>query len=372
MLAGPLARALLLASLLLARTGAQTRAVATPVDYAAQVDARFDGADGARADGVPTYHTLGAALAAAPRDARAPWRIHLKAGRYREKLTIDKPFITLVGDAREVTVITYDAAADTPDPQGHPYGTRGSFTLRVAAPDVHLEHLAIENAFDYLANARKAADDPARMKNAQALALSIDAGSDRASFDDVHVTGHQDTLYPNAGRSYFHHSTIEGSVDFIFGAGRAVFEDCDVISRDRGSATNNGYVTAPSTPRAQPVGFVFIRSRIRKETPTMASASVVLGRPWHPGADATLVPSAVFVECWMDDRVSAKGWDRMSMLDSTGTRIWWEPATARFFEYHSRGPGGAPSADRRQLSDAEVPAYARERALDGWIPPGAP
>ena len=43
---------------------------------------------------------------------------------------------------------------------------------------------------------------------------------------------------------------IAGSVDFIFGAGQAVFDECEIVSRDRGSRTNNGYVTAPSTRRA--------------------------------------------------------------------------------------------------------------------------
>ena len=61
------------------------------------------------------------------------------------------------------------------------------------------------------------------------------------------ITGYQDTLFPNAGRSYFYKCEVWGHVDFIFGAGQAVFDDCDIVSRDRGSKTNNGYVTAPST-----------------------------------------------------------------------------------------------------------------------------
>lgn len=347
-------------------------AAAAAPRYAAIVDGRLPGADGTIVDGVPAFHTLAAAITSLPVNGAERAVIFIRDGRYHEKLTIDRPRLTLVGESRDGAVLTYDAIADTPSPGGGTYGTRGSFTLRVAAPDFRAEHLTIENAFDYLANAHKAADDTSRRRNAQGVALAIDAGSDRASFEDVRVTGHQDTLFPNAGRAYFHRSIIAGSVDFIFGAGRAVFEDCEIVSRDRASSTNNGYVTAPSTPASQPAGFVFIRSRLTKEHPAMAPATVVLGRPWHPFADAELIPSAVYIECWMDDHIGAKGWDRMSMTDSTGARVWWEPSTARFFEYHSSGPGGSPSPSRRQLSDVDARRYERARVLDGWTPPGAP
>ena len=36
-----------------------------------------------------------------------------------------------------------------------------------------------------------------------------------------------------AGRSYFKNGAISGGVDFIFGAGRTVFEACDIVSRPR-------------------------------------------------------------------------------------------------------------------------------------------
>ncbi len=87
----------------------------------------------------------------------------------------------------------------------------------------------------------------------------LDLGSDRATFVNVKITGYQDTLFPNSGRSYFAQVRGVGHVDFIFGAGQAVFDDCDIVSRDRGSKTNNGYVTAASTDVGQPYGFLFLR-----------------------------------------------------------------------------------------------------------------
>ncbi len=98
----------------------------------------------------------------------------------------------------------------------------------------------------------------------QAVALMTDLGSDRATFVNVKITGYQDTLFPNSGRSYFHKCEVWGHVDFIFGAGQAVFDDCDIVSRDRGSKTNNGYVTAPSTKGDQPYGFLFVRQPLEE------------------------------------------------------------------------------------------------------------
>ena len=339
--------------------------------YAAVVDARLTGVDGSPSDQGPVFRTVGAAIGSLPVNGAERAAVFIHDGRYREKLTIDRPRLTLIGESRDGTVITFDAIADTPSPGGGTYGTRGSFTLRVTAPDFRAEHLTIENSFDYISNMRKAPDDSTKRKNAQGVALAIDGDADRTAFADVRVVGHQDTLFPNAGRSWFHRSVIAGSVDFIFGAGRALFEDCDIVSRDRGSATNNGYITAPSTHAAQSIGFLFLRSRLRKESPAMAPATVALGRPWHPFANAQLVPSAVFVDCWMDDQIGAAGWERMSMIDSTGNRIWWEPSTARFFEYHSTGPGAVASPARRQI-DAETASHLRAAVLGDWSPLASP
>ena len=356
--------------------------------YAAIVDANYTGSDlglGAQHDsdpgmgahrlnagvsGVAIYRTLGEALAALPPNGGPRATILIRKGRYHEKLTIDRPRVTLRGESADGTIITFDAAAETPAPGGSTYGTRGSYTLRVNAPDFRAESLTVENAWDYAGNAAKSNDDPTKFRTGtQGVALMLDLGSDRASFENVRVLGNQDTLFPNAGRSFFHHCTIAGNVDFIFGAGRAVFEDCDIISRDRGSATNNGYITAASTDSAHAFGFLFIRSRLKKEKPSMAAGSVALGRPWHPFADPKAVASVAFIDCWMDDHIGAKGWEHMSSIDSTGTRIWYEPEGARFFEYRSSGPGAVASPTRRTLTAAQAARYTIAEALGDWSPP---
>ena len=232
-------------------------AAALQIRYAAVVDAKLTGPDSTVIDGLATYRTLGAALSGLSANGGTRAVIFIRNGRYREKLTVDRPRVTLVGESRDGTILTYDAAAGTSTPFGGTFGTRGSFTLRVIAPDFRAERLTIENGFDYLANAAKPDSDQTKVRDAQGVALMLDLGSDRASFEHVRITGHQDTLFPNSGRSYFHDCVIEGSVDFIFGAGQAVFDECRIVSRDRGSRTNNGYITAPSTDGRSPYGFLF-------------------------------------------------------------------------------------------------------------------
>jgi pectinesterase len=339
--------------------------------YAAIVDAGYEGTEGEPASGVRHYRSIGGALASLPGNYPGRAVIFIRNGRYREKLSVDRPRVTLLGESREGTIITYDAIADTPAPGGGTYGTRGSYTVRIAAPDFVAENLTIENAFDYNTNFRKRDDDPSKIRNAQGVALMTGAGSDRASFINVRILGHQDTLFANAGRSFFAGCEIRGNVDFIFGAGQAVFANCDIVSLDRGSNTNNGYITAASTSDKAPYGFLFWRSRLKKESPSMAPHTVTLGRPWHPFADPHAWGSVAFVDCWMDDHIGSKGWDRMSSVDSTGVRIWYELESGRFFEFGSAGPGAVSSSTRRLLSEEDVRNFTPENVLDGWVPPHA-
>ena len=57
---------------------------------------------------------------------------------------------------------------------------------------------------------------------AQAVALRVSA--DVVAFYGCGIYGAQDTLYDAAGRHYFKECYIEGSIDFIFGNSRSLYE----------------------------------------------------------------------------------------------------------------------------------------------------
>jgi pectinesterase len=337
--------------------------------YQAIVDARHAGAPGAASEGAVTFSSIAAALSRVPADNPAPYTIFIRKGRYHEKLSVNRPYVHFVGESRDETVITFDACGETPNPRGETYGTWGCATLIITKADFSAENLTIENGFDYPANAAKADDDLTKVKHAQAVALMIAEGSDRAAFRNCRIAGYQDTLFPNAGRSWFHRCQILGHVDFIFGAGQAVFEACEIVSRDRQGKDPTGYVTAPSTLASYPYGFLFIDCRLLKEKPELAPGSVRLGRSWHPHGNLRASGSTIFIRCYMDDHFGREGYATISSTDSTGRKIEFEVGPdSRFFEYGSYGPG-AVASPRRPLLDPEAAGwYTADHLLNGWEP----
>lgn len=337
--------------------------------YDAIIDANYTGTAGKRINGIPVFRKIGEALLTVPEKNKEPFVIYIRKGRYNEKLSVDRPYVHFLGESGTNTVISYGDNGDSRDADGNRVGTWGSYTLRITAPDFYAANLVIENSFNYPANAALRDDDPKKVHNGQAVALMVTDGSDRVFFRDITVIGYQDSLFLDAGRSYFRHCKVLGHVDFIFGAGQAVFDECDVVSRNRANKNPTGYVTAPSTSITYPYGFLFINSRFVKETEDIAKGSVRLGRPWHPGADLKANGSTVFMNCYMDDHIGSEGYARISAVSDTGERVWFklEPHS-RFFEYGSRGPGALSSPNRPTLNDKEAVWYTSENVLNGWKP----
>jgi pectinesterase len=293
-----------------------------------------------------THRSLAAALADAPA-GDAPYRILLGAGRWEEKLTVARPNVAIVGEDRRESVITFSAASGHEKPGGGQWGTYGSATLSVEAPGATLRNLTVENGFDYVANMRSRA-----VPGAQAVALLLGRGADRSLVEQVDVIGHQDSFYLRSGRARVRDCLIAGSIDFIFGGAAAWFEACEIRSRLRPGEENQGFVAAPSTPRTQPMGFVFDRCRLTRET-GLPDRSAWLGRPWRAGGDLSLVGAAAFLDCWMDGHIRREGWTSMTYRSGAAT-VTFQPGDARFAEYRSRGPGAVRHPARPQLSSAQA------------------
>jgi pectinesterase len=218
-------------------------------------------------------------------------------------------------------------------PDGLPIGTFRTPTLQVDADDFTAEHITVENSAGPVG---------------QALAMRVDG--DRAAFRQCRFLGWQDTILLNRGRQYFEDSYINGHVDFIFGGATAWFERCTIFCR------RDGYITAASTPKEDPVGFVFAHGVIDGDP----AAHVYLGRPWRDFAQVT------FIDMQMSNVVRPEGWHN-----------WDRPEreqTSRYREFGNRGPGGDPARRVRwshQLTADEVRALTPQSVLggnDGWNP----
>lgn len=353
-----------------------TAALALPALRAAAPPAPFDAvvATAPRA-GVRTFGTVGDAVAAAPSEGIWPFRILVTRGRWHEKLVIGRPNVHLIGEDRVGSVLTFDSAAGMARPDGEAWGTWGCASVTVRAPDFRAENLTIQNAFDYVGNLAAPKFEPIGPNGAQAVALMLDAGADRCAFEGMDLIGHQDTLFTDAGRSFFRDCRIRGSVDFVFGGGNALFESCQLHSRFRPGKDRQGYVAVPSTPAAQAFGLTFLQCRLTRDA-EIPDGSVALGRAWRPGrtfpdgkyGDPDAVGAAVYLGCWMDAHIDPSGWDEMGYTARNGQRVMLHPDSARLFEYDSRGPGAHRSASRRQLDRARRTKYTREAILAGWLP----
>jgi pectinesterase len=311
------------------------------------------------ADGGGDYPTIQAAVDAVPSGNTTRFVIAIEPGVYAGQVIIpaDKPFLELRGrgaDPAQV-VVTDDRANGTPKPGGGTWGTSGSASVTVDGAGFVARNLTFANSFDEAAHPE--------ITSRQAVAVLTRA--DRLVFDDVRFLANQDTLYLNSpavgvlSRIYLRRCYVEGDVDFIFGRGTAVFDGCRIHSLSRGSTSNNGYVTAPSTDITNPHGLLFTACSFTSDAPP---ASVYLGRPWHPSQDPNAIGQTVIRDSTLGAHIGPSPWSDF------GTWPWRE---ARFAEYRNRGPGAAVTPDRPQLSDAEAAgasAAAYLAGTDGWAP----
>lgn len=279
------------------------------------------------------FVTVQAAVDAVPENSDQRTIIHIRAGIYEEKVLIpsNKPHITMQGAGMNATIITgNDTAARS--------GTEGSATVAIYA-----DHFtAVDMGFKNVAPV----PEPGELGK-QAVALVI--CGDKAAFYDCGFYGGQDTLFDYAGRHYFKNCFIEGSIDFIFGDGRSLYEGCEihVIAESSGSIT----AQARSRPEDQS-GFVFMDCTI------MGHGLVWLGRAWGSSS------RVVFVRTYMDDIIIPAGWTDFG--DSTVHN------TSFYAQYKCSGPG-AEAAVRvpwsYELNDADVQQFLNMDFIDGasWI-----
>ncbi|RYY73680.1 MAG: pectin esterase [Gammaproteobacteria bacterium] len=322
------------------------------------------------------YATVQEAIDAAPEESPTPFRIYISPGIYTEKLIITKNNVQLKGASASSTHIVFNDHAGKIGADGKPLTTAGSATLRIQAKDIVIENLTIENNFDYLVNDKLPDENPARIKDPQAVALFLDAPSDRTLIRNLTILGYQDSLFVDSGRSWFDKVFIAGNVDYIFGSGNALFTNSEIKTLARGKIKDpHGFITAPSTQITAPYGFTFLNCRLTRDK-TVPDNSVALGRPWHPTRDFTdgryadpyAVGKSVFINSWMDSHITNMGWYSMGGTQKDGTRKIFLPEDARFFEYKNKGPGATTRNNRRVLTHSEAELYTQYKILVDWQP----
>ncbi|ESQ86685.1 hypothetical protein ABAC460_22420 [Asticcacaulis sp. AC460] len=329
------------------------------------------------------FASIQAAVDAAAQDRGGPWAVvDIAAGDYYEKVTVSRSQVRLRGQGAGTTRLHFDAVAQTAGKyHRNNWGTPGSATLTIDGDQVEVEGLTVENTFDYLANDARPEGDPSKIGNSQGVALLLDIHSDRVTVTKSALVGYQDTLFANGGRVWIRDSSVSGNIDFIFGNGRVLIEDSEIITRRRAVVPPAGeyqsFLTAPSTQLSQAMGIVIYRSRLTRE-PGVPDASIALGRPWHPTttfadgryADPNAVGQASFLDCWMDAHIHPDHWTVMNGTARDGTKTAvFKPQDSRFFEMGSHGPGARHNDIGIVWQGGVGIDTVREAFFEGWPQP---
>ncbi|KAJ1380328.1 Pectinesterase, catalytic [Sesbania bispinosa] len=292
--------------------------------------------------GCCNFTTVQAAVNAVPDFSLKRTIIWINSGIYYEKIMVlrTKPNITFQGQGYTSTALAWNDTAKSAN------GTFYSGSVQVFASNFSAKNISFMNL---------APIPVPGAEGAQAVAIRI--SGDQAEFRGCGFFGAQDTLHDDKGRHYFKDCYIQGSIDFIFGNARSLYENCQLVSIANplppGQKSINGAVTAHGRVSGdENTGFAFVNSTIG------GNGRIWLGRAWRPYS------RVVFAFTVMSDIIAPEGWNDFN--DPTRDQ------TIFYGEYNCSGPGAnmalrAPYVQR--LNDTQAFPFLNTSFIDGeqWL-----
>ena len=266
-------------------------------------------------DGTGNYKTVQEAIDAAPTGRISPWLIFVKNGTYEELVTIpeNKPFIHLIGQDKEKTVICYwinnggtnDIGWEysTNNPNSKTYGKQG--VVQVNSTDFYTENISYIDSYGV-------------ERQAGPMGLAMSSRNDRQAFNNCQFRSYQDTWYTDvrnsSARQYVNNCLIEGAVDFYYGAGDNFIENSTFRLAREGSV-----IVAPSHQAGTKWGYVMVNNVIDGK-----GGANKLGRAWQNQ------PMAVWINTTLKTTIAPEGWSE------------WHIAPKLFAEYNTMDADGQP------------------------------
>ncbi|XP_042503682.1 pectinesterase/pectinesterase inhibitor PPE8B-like [Macadamia integrifolia] len=227
------------------------------------------------------------AVEKAPNNSDRRYIIYVKKGLYQENVQISasKSNLMLLGDGISNTIISGNRSNDGV----HWDSTYDTATFAVIGNGFIAKDLTFENTAGPQMN--------------QSVALLSE--SDHSVFFRCGIMGYQDTLYAHSNLQFYRDCRITGTVDFIFGDGTVVFQNCEIIAR-KGRPKQKNTITAHGRKELnETTGFSFQFCNISADLDLIASNysnPTYLGRPWRRYS------RTVFMQSYMSSVVSPKGW----------------------------------------------------------------
>ncbi|XP_057806051.1 pectinesterase-like [Salvia miltiorrhiza] len=261
-------------------------------------------------DGSGKFKRISDAVASLPKTPPSPSFvvIKVKGGVYQENVDIPKGLnkVVLIGDGPTNTKITGKKSVKGGVP------TYSTATLIVSGDDFVMKDIGVENT--------------AGPEGMQALAVRI--SGDRAVLYNVKMDGYQDTLCADIYRQYYKNCIISGSIDFVFGNGLTLFQDCTFVTRKPGPGQECAVTAHGRADQNSNTAIIIQNGKFTAEPALLEAKPPVqsfLGRPWK------VLSRTIIMQSHIEAFINQSGWAKM--IGDNGIN------TCFYAEYGNRGPG---------------------------------
>ncbi|KAF5188518.1 Pectinesterase/pectinesterase inhibitor [Thalictrum thalictroides] len=293
-------------------------------------------------DGSGQYTTINDALKIVPKKNPQPFIIYIKEGVYKEIVVVKAHNVTMIGDGPQKTKITGSKS------YVGGYKTIETATFAAVGSGFVAKDIGFENS--------------AGPNMHQAVALRVH--SDESVIYNCQIDGFQDTLYAHAHRQFYRNCNISGTIDFIFGDGQTVLQNCKLIVRKPLDNQSN-HVTAQGRKNPLEVSALILQGCTIEADPeyypVRHKIKTFLGRPWKNFS------RTIIMQTHMDDFIQPEGWAPWNQTENLDTCF--------YAEYQNKGPGAADLSKRVKWpciktitpEDAEEFSPLKYYKSDEWI-----
>ncbi|KAK9070044.1 hypothetical protein SSX86_010443 [Deinandra increscens subsp. villosa] len=301
-------------------------------------------------DGSGQFKTIKEAIASYPLDHKGRYIIYIKSGVYDEGQIIvnrKQNNVYIYGDGCDKTIITGKLSHGIKH-----IGTSNTATFAAAGERFMAKNICFRNTVG--------------TQGYQAVAFR--SQSPHTVMVDCSFEGYEDTLYYHTHDQFYKNCVVSGTIDFIFGSGRAFFQDTKVFMRKPENDQENTMAADGRMKYEETGGVVFQNCKIMGSPELKSMNGEVksyLGRPWTPKSKVVVMKSEI------EDVIQPEGWTKWDRPEGKDNYD-----TCTFKEYKNKGPGS--NTDKRvdwqgfEVIDKEEDAakFSADKFIDAgsWLP----
>ncbi|KAI3679115.1 hypothetical protein L6452_38424 [Arctium lappa] len=296
-------------------------------------------------DGSGQYKTIKEALAAYPSNHKGRYIIYIKAGEYNEgQIIVEQNNVYMYGDGRDKTIIT----------GSENYGISKCGTSQTATFVAQGERF-MGRAIGFRNTIGTSGLQAVAFRSVSPHTLMVDC-----SFE-----GYQNTLHYHAHDQFYKNCSIYGTVDIIFGSGRAYIQDSEIYVRKPESDQNNT-VTADGRMKSVEKGGVVLQKCKIKATKELKAVQgkvrTYLGRPYKEYSKAMVMQTEI------GSMLEPEGWNKM---DKPQGNKYHDTCTIR--EFYNKGAASSTEhrVEWKGYMEIKSKKYAKGYSSDKFIHAGS-